>query len=62
MDKLLKSLFDYQRFEQQPELQKVIDSVHARYSMRELNLDELEYVAAAGPLEYSPDKKNQERN
>ena len=61
MDKLLKSLFDYQRFEQQPELQKVIDSVHARYSMRELNLDELEYVAAAGPLEHSPDKKNQER-
>ena len=61
MDKLLKSLFDYQRFEQQPELQKVIDSVHARYSMRELNLDELEYVAAAAPREYSPDKKNQER-
>ena len=67
LDKLLKSLFDYQKFDQNPELQKIIDSVHARYSMKELDLDELEYVSAAGsrelPLkrEIPLNKKIQER-
>ena len=48
MSKVLKQLFDFQRFEGNPELQQVIDSVHARYSRRELSLDDVDMVHAAG--------------
>ncbi len=57
MDKKLKALFDFQSFEQEPELQKVIDSVHARYSSARLSLDELDLVAAAGLPQAAPEKK-----
>lgn len=48
MSRTLKQLFDYQRFEGNRDLQQVIDSVHARYAKRELDLDEMDTVAAAG--------------
>ena len=38
MEKKLKQLFDYQKFAGNRELQQVIDSVHARYAVRELDL------------------------
>ena len=56
MEKTLKSLFDFQKFEGNPALQQVIDSVHAKYAMRELGLDDLEMVNAAGIPEL-PDRK-----
>lgn len=48
MEGKLKALFDYQKFEGNPALQQVIDSVHARLSVRELSMDEMEWVSAAG--------------
>ena len=48
MEGRIKSLFDYQKYEGNPALQQVIDSVHARYNTRELSMDEMETVAAAG--------------
>ena len=55
MEKKLKTLFDLQKFSGSAQLQRVIDQVHARYGItdaedgvRELELDELEWVAAAG--------------
>lgn len=48
MSRTLKQLFDYQRFEENRDLRQVIDSVHARYAKRELDLDEMNTVAAAG--------------
>lgn len=48
MENKLKQLFDYQKFEGNADLQQVIDSVHSRYAARELSLDEMEWVSAAG--------------
>ena len=48
MEKRLKQLFDYQKFEGNSELQLIIDSVHARYGVKELSMDEMEFVSAAG--------------
>ena len=48
MDKTLKRLFDFQKFEQNEDLQQIINSVHARYGVRELSLDDLSQVNAAG--------------
>lgn len=48
MERTLKTLFDFQKYEGNPALQSVIDSVHSRYSARELNLDEMEWASAAG--------------
>ena len=56
MEGKLKSLFDYQKFEGNPALQQVIDSVHARYAVKELSLDEMEWVAAAGNPALNQDK------
>ena len=55
MESKLRQLFDFQKFEGNSELQQVIDSVHARYAVRELSLDDMEFVAAAGVPEI-PDK------
>ena len=57
MEQTLKALFDYQRFEEHPVLQQVIDSVHSRYSGRALSLDELEMVTAAGTPEIGSGQK-----
>ena len=61
MDNLLKNLFEYQKFEEQPELQRIIDGVHTRYAMKELTADDLEYVAAAGSSDIYRKNKQQER-
>ena len=60
--KALKQLFDYQKFEGNEALDEVIQSVHARYGMakprlRELTLDEMEWVAAGA----STDEQKQEQ-
>ena len=56
MEGKLKALFDYQKFEGNPALQSVIDSVHSRYAVRELSLDDMEWVSAAGDSN-DPEKK-----
>ena len=60
MDSKLKALFDYQKFEGNPALQSVIDSVHSRYAVKELSLDEMEWVSAAG--EPQPPVKPKEKD
>lgn len=52
MEKRLRRLFDYQKFEQNAELQSVVDAVHARYSSaRMLSDEEADQVNAAGSPE-----------
>ena len=48
MENKLSLLFDYQKFEKNPELQAVIDTVHARYTARKLSDEEADWVNAAG--------------
>ena len=57
----LSALFDFQKFEGNADLQRVIDSVHARYAVRELNIDEMEWVNAAGTPDRAPEKKDPEK-
>ena len=56
----LSMLFDYQRFEKNARLQKVIDEAHRRIEARELTDDELDQVAAAGILNAQTPKKSEE--
>ena len=58
METVLKRLFDYQKFEGNRELQEVIESVHVRYAVRELDLDEMGFAAAAG----TPDSLKKEES
>ena len=58
MESKLRALMDFQKFDGNADLQQVIDSVHARYAMKELSLDEMEFVSAAGIPEGNPTKKN----
>ena len=63
MEKKLKGLFDFQKFEGNADLQQVIDSVHSRYASkangrRELSLEDMEWVNAAGQ-QYQERKKNE---
>ena len=57
MEQTLTYLFDYQRFEGSRTLEEVIDEVHARYAFRELSLEDMEMIAAAGVPEKKPDRK-----
>lgn len=58
MEKKLKSLFEYQRFENNPRLAKLIAETEARYADA-LSDDDLLYVNAAGVTEQSaPSKEN----
>lgn len=57
MEKKLRQLFDFQKFAAEPNLQSVIDDVHSRYAARELNMDEMEFVSAAG-VPQLPNRKN----
>ena len=50
MERKLKALFDFQKFEGNAALQSVIDAVHARSAMNELSEDDLSYVNAAGSV------------
>ena len=61
MEKKLRALFDYQKFEQNKDLQNVIDRVHARYrssTARMLDDDEADMVAAAGLPDTAMKKKS----
>lgn len=53
----LSRLFDFQRFEKNARLQKIIDDTHRRVKARELDDDELDQVAAAGAPEETKPKK-----
>ncbi len=46
MEKKLKAIFDYQKFEKNPRLEKLISQTENRYA-RELSDDELTFVNAA---------------
>lgn len=63
LESRLKQLFDYQRFENNKDLQSVIDSVHARYAKRvRLEDDDVEFLNAAGTsdmLQKKPDPEGQ---
>ena len=48
MDRTLKRLFDYQKFEKNEDLARLIDSVHSRYAVRELSMEDMDMVYAAG--------------
>lgn len=48
-EKKLYRLFEYQRFANNPKLQKIIDSAHGK-DVRELNDEDLDQVAAAGEM------------
>ena len=62
MEKRLERLFDYQRFEDTPSLRQVIDSVHTRYAARALDLEEMNWVNAAGmPVDHSGKKEKEDR-
>lgn len=47
----LAQAFDLHRFAPNPRLQRVVDRAHARMAARELSDEELEFVAAAGPID-----------
>ena len=61
MENKLKKLFDYQKFENNSGLQRLIDDVHGKYGikndMRELSMDELDILAAAGVPHEEKEKK-----
>ena len=62
LEEKLSLLFDFQLFEQEPELQSVIDAVRARFSSaRELSDDEAGLVSAAGQPEAFLRKKPREK-
>ncbi len=48
METWLIKLFEYQLFEENPALRSVVDSVHRRYAGRELDLNEMNAISAAG--------------
>ena len=57
MEKKLRELFDFQKFEKNADLQAVIDKVHARHSALELSDDDVSFVAAAGMPETAIKRK-----
>ncbi len=61
MENVLQSLFDFQRFEQNADLQRVIDSVHNSRARRQIDLDDAEWVAAAGMPGVSQDQGKKEQ-
>lgn len=60
MENKLKSLFNYQRFEQNPRLAKLIAESEARFDSA-LSDDDLEFVSAAGEIE-NFDKQNKNKS
>ncbi len=55
MENLLSRLFDYQRYEENVELAAVINAVHSRYALRELEMDDMGIVSAAGVPALKPE-------
>ena len=54
----LYQAFDLHRFAPNPRLQRVIDRTHARVAARELSDEELDFVAAAGPIDEAKKPEN----
>lgn len=55
MNNKLKSLFEYQKFEQNPKLAEMIEDTESRYGFSALSDENLNMVAAAGePKCYVP--------
>ena len=52
MERKLKAIFDYQKFEKNPRLEKLISETENRYA-RELSDDDLFFVNAAGDFNMS---------
>ncbi len=61
MEKKLSLLFDYQKFEQNPELQRVIDNVQAHFRKQKLSDDEADMVFAAGQPEIASLRKDPQK-
>ena len=61
MEKKLFRLFDYQKFEENPDLRLIIDSTHARCRVKALSLDDMEWVNAAGQPVQFPKKEEKDR-
>ena len=65
LENRLNQLFDYQRFENNKDLQSMINSVHARYAKRvKLEDSDVEFLNAAGTadmLQKKPDPKGKEK-
>ena len=59
MEKILSHSFDFQKFENNSDLQVIINDVHSRYAVQELNLDDMEFVSAAGMIT-KHDKKDEQ--
>ena len=64
MEKYLRAMLDFQKFDDNADMRQVIDTVHARYAMgtgssgiRELTTDEMAWLAAAGTPDRT-DKKH----
>ena len=56
--KKLRALFDFQRFEEEPGLQKVIsDTVNSSSNIKRLSDDELEYAAGGVGVQNPKDEK-----
>ena len=58
MEKFLAHSFDFQKFENNSDLHVIINDVHSRYAVQELNLDDMEFVSAAGMIT-KHDKKDE---
>ena len=61
MENKLFRLFDYQKFEGNQELRRIIDSTHARIKARSLTLEDMEWVNAAGQPEVLPRNEEKDR-
>ena len=60
LETALKNMFDYQRFEQNPSLQDVIDQVLERYSQnRLLSLSDDDLALAAGGVRMAEETKQE---
>lgn len=55
MEKKLKMMFDFQRFENNAKLSKLIAETETRFK-KQLDDDELELIAAAGEAEQKKEK------
>lgn len=60
MEKILRNLFDYQRYQRNANLDKLIEDTRSRYSL--LSDDDLELVSAAGDIYADPTRKPPENH
>lgn len=57
----LNRLFDFQRYENNRDLQQVIDETHARYATRELSMEDMSLANAAAEIPKDPNSKKLEK-